>query len=92
MGRRPFSDVLPTDATETLTQIRARIFGHHERRQERTGRKALKRTWRVDEIANYYPFPIFDTLLRSVDMERYLRRHSAYHTRSERRSLGTRNV
>ena len=78
MGRRPFSDVLPTDTTETLTQIRARIFGHHERQSQRTGRKALKRTWRTEEIAHYYPFPIVDPLLRDVELERYL--HSYPHT------------
>ena len=61
---------LCTESAETLEQIRARIFGHHEGSDMRTGRKILKRAWRVEEVAQYYPLPILDPLQRNIDFER----------------------
>ncbi|KAI8110004.1 hypothetical protein M9434_001280 [Picochlorum sp. BPE23] len=58
--------------SETLEEVRARIFGHHIGDGLRSGRKILAKPLIGDQVASYYPEDWFagDPLLLDVEAER----------------------
>lgn len=59
--------------SETIEEVRARIFGHHIGDGLRSGRKILAKPLIGDQVASYYPEDWFagDPLLLDVEAERY---------------------
>ena len=59
--------------SETIEEVRARIFGHHIGDGLRSGRKILAKPLIGDRVASYYPEDWFagDPLLLDVEAERY---------------------
>lgn len=61
------------DKSETIEEVRARIFGHHIGDGLRSGRKILAKPLIGDQVASYYPEDWFagDPLLVDMEAERY---------------------
>ena len=59
---------------EPLEQIRSRIFGTHIGNGLRSGRKLLRKKLVGEQIAAYYPEPIYkkDPLFVNLDVERHV--------------------